>query len=159
MRSLTLCWRATLAAILLQTAAAIAAPCARANPKTAEAAPAPASAPAGMASRPFRSGADPNADPNESLKSCMNHVGINPLARDRCMRQHCEGHWGEGECPTGGDFLSRQGASPGTPLGQCLMDAGSNPFKRTTCGWKYCRGNWNTPECAPLKGGRKARPN
>jgi len=159
MRFLALCRRAFLAAILLQAAAAIAAHPAQANPKTAKAAPAPASAPARMASRPFRSGADPSADPNESLISCMNHVGINPLARDRCMRQHCEGHWGEGECPAGGDFLPPKGTAAGTPLGQCLINAGSNPFKRTACGWKYCRSDWNTPECAPLKGGRKARPN
>ncbi|MDR0779982.1 MAG: hypothetical protein LBF16_04715, partial [Pseudomonadales bacterium] len=35
------------------------------------------------------------ARPKASLKSCMDRVGMNMVARDRCMRQHCEGRWGK----------------------------------------------------------------
>lgn len=102
--------------------------------------------------RAYRSSANPNANPNASLKSCMDHAGMNPLARDRCMRQHCEGRWGQGDCPaSGGDFMANKGAST-TPLGHCLKEAGSNPFKRDACGWKHCNGKWDTSaECSALK--------
>jgi hypothetical protein len=109
--------------------------------------------------RPFSSGADPHANPKASLKSCMDHVGINPVARDRCMRQHCEGRWGQGDCPAGGDFLSTKGASSETPLGRCLLQAGRNPFKRDACGWKHCGGKSNTSaECAALYPRRNKQP-
>ena len=111
-------------------------------------APAPAST-----TRPYRSSANPNANPNASLKSCMDHAGMNPVSRDRCMRQHCTGRWGQGDCPAGGgDLLSREGAS-NTPLGRCLTAAGANPFKRDACGWKHCSQgiSWNpSAECTAL---------
>jgi hypothetical protein len=152
MRFLALCRRVFLVAIALPAAVAIAAP--------AQTPQKPANAEASPASRPFRSSANPHADPNKSLKSCMDHVGMNPVERDRCMRQHCEGRWGQGDCPAGGDFLSDKNAAPHTPLGRCLAEAGMNPFKRNACGWQYCHNNWNTPECAPLKGGNAPpRPN
>lgn len=102
--------------------------------------------------RAYRSSANPNADPNASLKSCMDHAGMNPLSRDRCMRQHCEGRWGQGDCPaSGGDFMANKGVS-NTPLGQCLKEAGGNPFKRDACGWKHCNGKWDTSaECTAIK--------
>jgi len=111
-----------------------------------------AAAPAPQQQRAYRSSANPNADPNASLKSCMDHAGMNPLSRDRCMRQHCEGRWGQGDCPaSGGDFMANKGAS-NTPLGQCLKEAGSNPFKRDACGWKHCNGKWDTvAECTAIK--------
>jgi hypothetical protein len=155
MRFLALCWCAFWVAIGLQAAVAAAAP---APKKAAPAAPA-VSTPASSAPRPFHSSADPNADPNKSLKSCLEHAGLNPVARDRCMRQHCEGHWGQGDCPaSGGNFWSHKNASSHTPLGQCLNEAGMNPFKRNACGWKYCRNDWNTPECAQFQGDT-SRPN
>ena len=104
--------------------------------------------------QPYRSSANPNANPNASLKSCMDHAGMNPVSRDRCMRQHCEGRWGQGYCPAGGgDLMTRKGASK-TPLGQCLAAAGANPFKRDACGWKHCSQgiSWNpSAECTALK--------
>ena len=100
----------------------------------------------------YRSSANPNADPRASLKSCMDHSGMNMAARDRCMRQHCEGRWGQGDCPAqGGDLLSREGANNHTPLGRCLKEAGGNPFKRDGCGWRHCNNKWDTPECAAIK--------
>ncbi len=109
-------------------------------------------APAPSQPRAYRSSANPNADPNASLKSCMDHAGMNPLSRDRCMRQHCEGRWGQGDCPaSGGDFMANKGAS-NTPLGHCLKEAGGNPFKRDACGWKHCNGKWDTvAECTAIK--------
>lgn len=112
-----------------------------------------AGTPAGV--RPFRSTANPNVDPNLSLKSCLDHVGMNVVARDRCMRQHCEGRWGQGDCPAGGNVLgpagdvskSRYGR---TPLGRCLSEAGRNPFKRDACGWRHCNNRRDAPECAAL---------
>ena len=101
--------------------------------------------------RPFRSGANPNADPNASLKSCLDHVGINPVARDRCMRQHCEGRWGQGQCPTQGGDLFHTKANANTPLGRCLTEAGNNPFKRDGCGWRHCRPRWESAECQALQ--------
>lgn len=103
--------------------------------------------------RPYRSSADPNADPNLSLKSCLDHVGMNPVARDRCMRQHCEGRWGQGQCPaSGGNVLAGPGATSNTPLGRCLREAGRNPFKRDACGWRHCFGQWDSSaECAAIK--------
>ena len=100
----------------------------------------------------YRSSANPHADPNASLKSCMDHAGMNPLARDRCMRQHCEGKWGQGDCPaSGGDFMANKNAG-NTPLGRCLKEAGSNPFKRDACGWSHCRDKWDTDAaCAAIK--------
>ena len=100
----------------------------------------------------YRSSADPNADPRASLKSCMDHSGMNMASRDRCMRQHCEGRWGQGDCPKqGGDLLDRSGANDRTPLGRCLKEAGANPFKRDGCGWRHCNNKWDTPECAAIK--------
>ncbi|MEZ5632038.1 MAG: hypothetical protein R3F09_15200 [Burkholderiaceae bacterium] len=116
-------------------------------------APAPQRANAAAPSSPtgaYRSSANPNADPSRSLKSCMDHAGMSPMARDRCMRQHCEGRWGQGDCPAGSDFMANKGAS-NTPLGHCLAEAGGNPFKRDACGWKHCRNSWDTPECAAIK--------
>jgi len=118
----------------------------RATPARAnQAAPAPQP-------KAYRSSANPNADPNASLKSCMDHAGMNPLSRDRCMRQHCEGRWGQGDCPaSGGDFMANKGAS-NTPLGKCLREAGNNPFKRDACGWQHCRNQWDTnAECSAIK--------
>ena len=100
----------------------------------------------------YRVGGDPNADPRASLKSCLDHSGMNVAARDRCMRQHCEGRWGQGDCPNqGGDLLTKAGANDHTPLGRCLKEAGSNPFKRDGCGWRHCNNKWDTPECAAIK--------
>ena len=67
------------------------------------------------------------------------------------MRQHCQGRWGKGQCPEGGDFLSHQGNSARTPLGQCLRQAGNNPFKRNACGWKHCNKRWDAAECRQFK--------
>ena len=100
----------------------------------------------------YRSSANPNADRNASLKSCMDNSGMNMAARDRCMRQHCEGRWGQGDCPNqGGDLLDSSGANSHTPLGRCLKEAGANPFKRDGCGWRHCNNKWDTPECAAIK--------
>ena len=100
----------------------------------------------------YRVGGNPNADPRASLKSCLDHSGMNMAARDRCMRQHCEGRWGQGDCPAqGGDLLTRAGANDRTPLGRCLKEAGANPFKRDGCGWRHCNNKWDTPECAAIK--------
>ncbi len=100
----------------------------------------------------YRVGGDPNADPRASLKSCLDNSGMNMGARDRCMRQHCQGRWGEGDCPRqGGDVIDRSGANDRTPLGRCLKDAGANPFKRDACGWRHCNNKWDTPECAAVK--------
>jgi len=163
MRLLALCRYVFLAAITLQAAVAIAAPAHKGHPKAAKAATT-ASAPAEPAPRPFGSGADPNADPNQSLKSCMDHAGINPMERDRCMRQHCAGRWGQGDCPAGADnfLLNKNAASrtpSHTPLGQCLAEAGKNPLKRNACGWKFCRSDWNTPECSQFNGSKSQHPN
>ncbi len=103
------------------------------------------------ADRPFRSSADPTADPNLSLRSCLNNVGMNPAARDRCMRRHCEGRWGEGQCPAGGDLMSREGSNARTPLGRCLREAGANPFRRDACGWRHCRPRWESAECQAIR--------
>ena len=105
----------------------------------------------GALNRPYRSSANPNADPRLSLRSCLDNVGMNPVARDRCMRQHCEGRWGQGDCPEGGDLMNRAGANSNTPLGRCLREAGANPFKRDACGWRHCNRRWDTPECAALQ--------
>ena len=100
----------------------------------------------------YRSSANPNADPKASLRSCLDHSGMNMAARDRCMRQHCEGRWGQGDCPNqGGDLLDRSGANNRTPLGRCLKEAGANPFKRDGCGWRHCNNKWDTPECVAIK--------
>lgn len=102
--------------------------------------------------RPYRSSADPNADPNASLRSCLDHSGMNVVARDRCMRQHCEGRWGQGDCPAGGNVLQQAVPNRNTPLGQCLVAAGANPFKREACGWRHCNWTWDSPaECAALR--------
>lgn len=101
--------------------------------------------------RPFSSGANPRANPNAGLKSCLDSVGINPAARDRCMRRYCEGRWGQGDCPEGGDLINRSGGNSSTPLGQCLRQAGANPFKRNACGWRHCNKRWDAPECVPFK--------
>ena len=101
--------------------------------------------------RPYRSSADPTADPNLSLRSCLNNVGMNPAARDRCMRQHCEGRWGQGDCPAGGDRMNRKGARGNTPLARCLREAGANPFKRDACGWRHCKPRWESAECQAIK--------
>ncbi|MDR2155259.1 MAG: hypothetical protein LBE78_09585 [Burkholderiaceae bacterium] len=99
--------------------------------------------------RPYSSGANPNVNPNISLKSCLDHVGINPVARDSCMRQHCQGRWGRGDCPAGADFMATTGASAKTPLGRCLRAAAGNPFKRDACGWQHCGGRSDkSAECA-----------
>jgi hypothetical protein len=88
---------------------------------------------------------------NAGLKRCMDQAGFNPVARDRCMRQHCSGHWGQGDCPSGVDFMTTEGASSGTPLGRCLQAAGRNPFKRDACGWHLCGGRSDkSAECAAL---------
>ncbi|WP_028601914.1 hypothetical protein [Ottowia thiooxydans] len=128
-------------------------------PKAAPARSSAATAPPPSSNQAYRSSANPNADPNASLKSCMDHSGMNPLARDRCMRKHCEGRWGQGDCPaSGGDFMANKGAS-GTPLGQCLREAGANPFKRDACGWQHCRGKWDaTAECAALRPRKSEEP-
>lgn len=120
-------------------------------------APAPQrSAPAASANtrppeRPFSSGANPAIDPKRSLKACLDHVGINPVARDRCMRQHCKGRWGQGDCPAGGDLMNRKGSNAATPLGRCLREAGANPFKRDACGWRHCKPRWESAECQALR--------
>lgn len=99
----------------------------------------------------YRSSANPNADPKASLRSCLDHSGMNMAARDRCMRQHCEGRWGQGDCPRGGDLMPRSGSQANTPLGQCLREAGANPFKRDGCGWRHCRPRWESAECQALR--------
>ncbi|TXI30126.1 MAG: hypothetical protein E6Q64_04770 [Ottowia sp.] len=76
---------------------------------------------------------------------------MNMAARDRCMRQHCEGRWGQGDCPRGGDLMPRSGSQANTPLGQCLREAGANPFKRDGCGWRHCRPRWESAECQALR--------
>ena len=99
----------------------------------------------------YRSSANPNADPKASLRSCLDHSGMNMAARDRCMRQHCEGRWGQGDCPRGGDLMPSSGSQANTPLGQCLREAGANPFKRDGCGWRHCRPRWESAECQALR--------
>ena len=76
---------------------------------------------------------------------------MNMAARDRCMRQHCEGRWGQGDCPRGGDLMPSSGSQANTPLGQCLREAGANPFKRDGCGWRHCRPRWESAECQALR--------
>ena len=99
----------------------------------------------------YRSGANPNADRNASLKSCMDHSGMNMAARDRCFRQHCQGRWGQGQCPTsGGNVVGDQGGRSNTPLGKCLAEAGNNPFRRNSCGWAHCKNDWSSAECKAL---------
>lgn len=99
----------------------------------------------------YRSGGDPSADPNASLKSCLNHYdGFNLAARTRCYNQHCKGRWGKGDCPQGSDMDMKQGSNSNTPLGICLREAGANPFKRDSCGWHHCNKRWDEPECAAL---------
>ncbi|MFT4194221.1 hypothetical protein [Ottowia sp.] len=108
-----------------------------------------AATPAGK--RPYQNTNDPGADPNASLRSCLNHVGMNVAARDRCMRQHCTGRWGQGDCPaSGGNVIGQQPTgSANTPLGRCLREAGNNPFRRDGCGWRICKGKRETSaECA-----------
>ena len=101
--------------------------------------------------RAYRSGGNPNANPNASLKSCLDHYdGMNLNARTRCFKQHCEGRWGQGDCPAGTDMDMKQGSDARTPLGQCLREAGANPFKRDSCGWHHCNKRWDEPECAAL---------
>lgn len=101
--------------------------------------------------RPYRSSADPTADPNASLKSCMDHSGMNMAARDRCFRQHCQGRWGQGQCPvSGGNVVGDQGGRSSTPLGKCLTEAGNNPFRRNSCGWAHCKNDWSSAECKAL---------
>ncbi len=111
----------------------------------APAAPAPTAG-----KRPYQNTDNPNANPNLSLRSCLDHVGMNVVGRDRCMRQHCTGRWGQGDCPaSGGNVLDKQTSSSNTPLGRCLREAGSNPFKRDGCGWRICKGKRETSaECA-----------
>ncbi|ARU06348.1 hypothetical protein CCO03_18270 [Comamonas serinivorans] len=114
-------------------------------------APAAKAAPRSTKDQPYRSSADPSADPNASLKSCMDHVGMNPVARDRCMRQHCQGRWGQGACPaSGGNVIGDQGGRSNTPLGKCLTEAGNNPFRRNACGWAHCKNDWSSAECKAL---------
>ena len=112
---------------------------------------APATPPGDAAPPTQRAGAMPAR--SGGLKGCMDQAGMNLVARDRCMRQHCEGRWGQGDCPaSGGDFTARPGASANTPLGRCLAQAGANPFKRESCGWNHCNGKWDTSaECAAIK--------
>ena len=101
--------------------------------------------------RPYQSSADPTADPNASLKSCMDHSGMNVVARDRCFRQHCQGRWGQGQCPaSGGNMIGDQGGRSNTPLGKCLTQAGNNPFRRNNCGWAHCKNDWSSAECKAL---------
>ncbi len=103
--------------------------------------------------RPFSSSADPNANPNLSLKSCMDHAGLSITGRDACFRQHCQGRWGEGECPPGSDTSLIGGGKTkpsNTPLGRCLASAGANPIKRTKCGWAHCKPDWSSAECKSL---------
>ena len=105
--------------------------------------------------RPYRSTANPNADPNLSLRSCLEHVGMNMVRRDQCMRQHCAGKWGQGDCPAGGDVTGASDNPARSPyaktaLGRCLAQAGRNPFKRDACGWRHCNNRRNAPECAAL---------
>lgn len=101
--------------------------------------------------QPYRSSANPNANPRASLRSCLDHSGMNMAARDRCVRQHCEGRWGQGDCPRGGDLMPRSGSRAATPLGRCLRDAGANPFKRDACGWRHCKPRWASAECQALR--------
>ena len=110
-----------------------------------------AAAPSPTARRPYQNTNDPSADPNASLRSCLNNVGMNVAARDRCMRQHCTGRWGQGDCPaSGGNVVGPQPTgSANTPLGRCLREAGNNPFRRDGCGWRICKGKRETSaECA-----------
>ncbi|MDO5624231.1 MAG: hypothetical protein Q4G71_06050 [Pseudomonadota bacterium] len=102
--------------------------------------------------RPFRSSANPQANPHASLKSCMDHAGMNMAARDRCMRQHCDGRWGQGDCPaSSGNVLVPTVPNRATPLGRCLTEAGGNPFRRDACGWQHCKGKSDaSAECAAL---------
>ena len=101
--------------------------------------------------RPYQSSADPTADPNASLKSCMDHSGMNMVARDRCVRQHCQGRWGQGQCPaSGGNMMGEQGGRSNTPLGKCLTQAGNNPLRRNKCGWAHCKNDWSSAECKAL---------
>lgn len=114
-------------------------------------APAPQAPRKADTQRPYQSSADPTADPNASLKSCMDHSGMNVVARDRCFRQHCQGRWGQGQCPTsGGNMMGEQGGRSNTPLGKCLAQAGNNPFRRNNCGWAHCKNDWSSAECKAL---------
>lgn len=126
----------------------------RADAGSPQARPADAARPSGKTdtSRPYRSSADPTANPNASLKSCMDHAGLAIAARDRCFRQHCQGRWGQGQCPAGSDnnLMGAKSKSSATPLGRCLAEAGNNPFKRSNCGWAHCKPNWESAECKAL---------
>ncbi|MDO5087016.1 MAG: hypothetical protein Q4D74_05320 [Comamonadaceae bacterium] len=85
-----------------------------------------------------------------ALRACLADAALAVVRREKCFRDHCQGRWGQGECPAGADFLPEGSSSP-TPLGRCLRAAGRNPFKREGCGWRHCHRRWNAPECAAFK--------
>ena len=104
----------------------------------------------------YRSGGNPNLNPNASLLACLNHYdGMNLAARTRCYNQHCKGRWGQGDCPAGNDMVGQESDASRSPyaktaLGICLTQAGRNPFKRDACGWQHCNNRRDAPECAAL---------
>ena len=90
------------------------------------------------------------------LARCLDPNNPNRSTREACIWQHCEGHWGQGQCPPGREFLTTSGANNRTPLGRCLTEAGKNPFKRDGCGWRICKGKGTTSaECAAFYSDRQ----
>lgn len=85
-----------------------------------------------------------------ALRACLADAALAVVRRQKCFMDHCQGRWGQGECPAGADFMP-DGSSSRTPLGQCLREAGRNPFKREGCGWRHCHRRWHAPECAAFK--------
>lgn len=58
--------------------------------------PEPVRAPAAMKAR--------NGGWAVQLASCKAAAGMNPIKREKCVWSHCNGHWGEGDCPPGSDW-------------------------------------------------------
>ena len=90
------------------------------------------------------------------LAHCLDPNNPDRSTREACIWRHCEGRWGQGQCPPGRQFLTTAGANSRTPLGRCLTEAGKNPFRRDGCGWRICKGKAETSaECAAFYADRQ----
>ncbi|MEO8249850.1 MAG: hypothetical protein ABI589_10805 [Burkholderiales bacterium] len=86
-----------------------------AAPAAPAAAPASASTPAHMANA--------GAAWSAQLASCKAQAGMNLVKREKCVWSHCNGHWGQGDCPPGSDWppkfekpkFERFGTTPASP--------------------------------------------
>lgn len=96
-----------------------------------------------------------------ALASCKRAAGSNFIKQQKCVFDHCNGHWGVGDCPQGTDvepfalpsakeLPARKPAAPGAwaaQLANCKNAAGLNPVAREQCVWKHCPGHWGQGEC------------